>query len=194
MELAAIVVALIVGLPGFANLYLWHLSNQSQKKDQERLYAWQQQIEAQQEHRLLLLNQPDLEPVGASLHTEEQPVMLLAGEDQRLEIHHAGGTIPTDTYGVLFPTAKYIERETMLKFPVPGLVGTYWYGKLDGAPGPGNHIAMTLRAAKNPLRGDMSIIDGMSLCASPEPDLGDILAGDANLLRCSAQTHLSGSL
>jgi hypothetical protein len=175
----ATIISLILGIPGFVSLVLWYFNYRSQEKEQERRYEWERQLEAQQEHRLLLLNQPDLEPVGASLHTEHEPVRLLVGNDQNVAIHNAGGTIPTEVHGVLFPTAKYVESAMRLTFHMPGIEGTYWQGKMDVAPGPNNQIALVLKAAKNPLRGDISVVDGVPLYAPPEPDMGEVLAGDA---------------
>jgi hypothetical protein len=175
----ATIIALIVGIPGFIGLGLSIANRRSRRQELERRYAWERQLEEQQEQRLQLLNQPDLEAVGATLHTDNEPARLLVGDDQSVSIHNAGNTIPTETYGVLFPTQDYVEQVMKLTYPVPGIEGTYWYGKMDVAPGPNNQIAFVLRAAKNPLRGDMSVVDGMQLYAPPQPDKGEVLAGDA---------------
>jgi hypothetical protein len=172
-------ITLVVGIPGFVSLGLWFVSYRSRRQELERRYAWERQLEVQQEQRSLLLNQPDLEPVGASLHTDDEPARLLVGDDQSISIHNAGGTIPTEVYGVLFPTQKYVESAMRLTFHMPGIEGTYWQGKMDVGPGSSNQIAFVLKAAKNPLRGDMSVIEGIPLYAPPEPDMGEVLAGDA---------------
>jgi hypothetical protein len=177
---ATTVLALI---PPYVGLILTGVIYFRQEREQKRSDQWKREVQEQQQHNELILNQPSLVAIGNQLaiHHEVVPQWLDAdAAQQRITIKNRGKTTPSGVQVVLFPRASNLPASSPSHARTNELFGTYWEGELDDGPEPDKQVELVLYSKRFPLRGDMSIIPGRTLFAPPEPDIGTALgAGTA---------------
>ena len=160
-----VIVTLIVAIPSFFGV----VQNIRQSRWEHRQAEQQGQFQEQQQRLMLQINQPDLKPTGGSYSIDSKSHRLDFGANQVFDIHNEGGSTPSDVQMVFFPSATYLKPYTDPLERVPGLYGTYWYGQLDVSPAADGRIHIPLEEQRVPLRGEMSVIDGLTLSAPDEP-------------------------
>jgi hypothetical protein len=135
--------------------------------------------ESEQERKHVVFTQPDLVPVGSALGIEGDniPQRLALREDQRIQLHNQGGSIPSDVRAVLFPAAIELRPDVPVQARTEELYGTYWEGTLDVPPDAGGRGDFVLYKRSFPLRGSHTVIAGHMLFAPPLPQSGTSVSG-----------------
>ena len=163
--IAALPSLLSFGLSG----YIWR----KQRGEFERRKEWERELQDRQTQLLLIGAQPDLAPTGANIaiYNETVPQLLAQRADAIVGVHNQGGTIPSEVRAVLFPSAVNLPPDAPQMARTEELFGTYWEGTLEVPPDAGGRADLTLwLQPATPLRGDMSIVEGYTLFAPPQPD------------------------
>lgn len=128
------------------------------------------QWELEQEKRQIAFTQPDLVPTGARPQGESgQPARLTAIGARTIDINNEGGSTPSQVTAVLFPSSFYRSADGGEPRQDNSLNEIYWFGQVDISPAANTSTRLTLHLLQYPLRGNQSVIEGVSLFAPEEP-------------------------
>ena len=181
----------IIALTAVAGVVLGIISLNRDSQQEKRCGEWerdQEQKRQEWERRQQDAEAPHLKPVGAAWHglTDAPLVRLTADvQQQDIELHNVGKSTPVEVAGVLFGARVMTPQSRKRTDTCTETIGL---GILVSRLLRTGACTCLLDNQRYPLKGEQSVIDGLTLFAPDEPILG-VPQADPNLFARLTMTY-----